>query len=942
VSVLVGFSVASAATVPSTNLSTYVLFGINTLQFKDFAFTNVGNVGVNDANGVLSWGKQSFFDNNTEVVTDILGRAGDRSSLWDLFANTIGNLPASVMIRDAGPMSWAPLPLITPLPPTPSCTPTTTAETVAKNGTLTLGPGSYGALKVQNGGVLTLTGGTYCFASIKAGRKVTINVQAPSQITAMGNVVINPSSKLVPNGLGVGASDIHVNAAGKLVNLSHRTKIFGVFYAPNALLRFGHAGSFTGQFVAKNLRSDFDDTFTLESCGNGIVDPGEDCDAGEDGGPCCTATCDFRAAGTPCDDNTVCNGHETCSAFGQCVPGTPLNCNDNNLCTDDGCDPTTGCTHTNNTAPCDDHNACTAGDHCANGACQSGAPVSCNDGNACTTDTCNPLSGCHNTGIAGCCTTNAQCADTNLCTINERCVNNTCVSDPVNCNDNNQCTSDTCVPAVGCVHTALVGAPCNDNNACTINDACTDSACGGFPLGCDDGNPCTVDGCDPTSGCTHTSIPGCCLTDSQCDDGNVCNGTETCTNNTCVHGTPLNCNDNNTCTDDGCDPSGGCTHTDNTDPCEEGNLCTSGDHCMNGICIPGPTIGCNDNNPCTTDTCDPQTGCHNTGIPGCCTSDAQCADTNLCTINERCVNNTCVSDPVNCDDNNACTADSCIPSVGCVHVNTGLACDDNNACTINDVCTDSACGGFPINCDDGDLCTADSCDPASGCVHTPIPNCGGQTGNAFCTLTQGAYGASNGAANGPQGSVTNNPSILPASIGAPGTGLSVTVNTQASLIAFLPANGTPNVLCGNPMPVACPGDLVINGAGDVPDPGNGGSSGGDGAGTLAGQALAMTLNVALSNLGANPPGLGDFQLPATFCTCDANGGRETFTIPQCILDNAVTVNNLLLLADQALRGVPLLQLDADAPSCLTYSTIETALDQLNLGFDNCRTLCSCQ
>ena len=157
------------------------------------------------------------------------------------------------------------------------------------------------------------------------------------------------------------------------------------------------------------------------------------------------------------------------------------------------------------------------------------------------------------------------------------------------------------------------------------------------------------------------------------------------------------------------------------------------------------------------------------------------------------------------------------------------------------------------------------------------------------------------------------------------------MNTQTGLIAFMPTNGAPAAL--NPLN----GDVVINVAGDVPDP-NGSGSLGDGAGTLAGQTLAMTLNLALSNLGAKPTGLGNFVLTPSFCTCDANGGVSgQYTISPCILDNAATVNNLLALANQALRGINLSGID----SCLDFSGINSALDALNNGFDECRTLCSC-
>jgi hypothetical protein len=709
-----------------------VLLGLERLQMKDFTFTNLGNVGVNADGGTMHWGRKSYFEDGTQVVADILNRAGQASSLACLFTNETHSPLGNISIRDCGgvPVPWDPQPLIFPLPPNPSCAPGTMAVAVEKAGSLTLGPGAYGQLRVHNGGVLELTGGSYCFADVRLGRGARIVVKAPVSITSMGRYLSGPSSRLVPeDGSGVGAAQIAVGVNGPIVKLSHKNRSFAVFYAPNAIMRFGRFGKHTGQFVARVLRSDFGNAFTYEVCGNDVIDPGEECDPGPDGDPCCTDSCEFEPQGTPCPDGDVCNGDEVCGATGQCAPGTHLVCNDGKICTTDSCIPASGCHYENkpDLTPCADDLFCNGDEVCIGGACTDQADPNCDDGDPCTSNLCDEDAGA-------------------------------CLNPPL-------------------------GQP----------------------------GP----GCDCPNG------------DDDCDNGNVCDGIETC------------------------DPSG-------------------------QLCHPGTPLVCTTTNPCLEPGCDSASGCFVESKPD------------------------------------------------------GTPCDDGDACSVDDQCTGGVCGGIVNGCDDGDRCTNDSCDPETGdCVHEEIPGCGGQTGGPFCGLTQGAYGAPGGIANGGQGWITNNPGVLPEHIGFPGTGQSVTVHTQDGLIAFMPTGGTSGPLD--------PVDVDIYGPADVPDPTPGGS-GGSGAGVLAGQTLALKLSVALSDSGANPTGFGNYQLVSEFCTCDGLGGLAgPFTIPQCILTNAVTVDDLITLADQALAGVPLGVID----HCLTYSDITAALDALNRGFDECRTVCSC-
>ncbi len=63
-----------------------------------------------------------------------------------------------------------------------------------------------------------------------------------------------------------------------------------------------------------------------------------------------------------------------------------------------------------------------------------------------------------------------------------------------------------------------------------------------------------------------------------------------------------------------------------------------------------------------------------------------------------------VPEPVNCDDSNPCTADSCDSNLGACVYDTSLpngdACDDGNYVTTFDVCTDGVCQGVPCPCTD--------------------------------------------------------------------------------------------------------------------------------------------------------------------------------------------------------------------------------------------------
>jgi uncharacterized delta-60 repeat protein len=119
--------------------------------------------------------------------------------------------------------------------------------------------------------------------------------------------------------------------------------------------------------------------FEGPACGNGSLDPGEECDAGEANGSstCCSQLCRLRLPTDVCRRAAVaCDLEERCDGM---VPTCPA----------DRAQVEGG--------PCDDGNACTEDETCAGDVCGGGATMTCG---AC--DACDPARGCVATPRAAC------------------------------------------------------------------------------------------------------------------------------------------------------------------------------------------------------------------------------------------------------------------------------------------------------------------------------------------------------------------------------------------------------------------------------------------------------------------------------------------------------------------------------------------------------------
>lgn len=299
------------------------------------------------------------------------------------------------------------------------------------------------------------------------------------------------------------------------------------------------------------------------------------------------------------------------------------------------------------------------------------------------------------------------------------------------------CTPNTCSGK-------NAGDSCDDGLYCTTNDQCINSngnlVCQGSSRNCNDNDSCTTDSCDESiNKCTHASILNCgqigqCAgqpNGTPCNDNNACTLLDQCLNGVCISNTN-DCSQFNTqCSLGVCDPAVGCVQQpkSNGTTCNDGRLCTEIDTCQNGQCV-GTDRDCNDNNPCTVDSCNETSLC--TNIPGnagiiCREALWACDEPERCTgLSDLCPahNNenkspagTPCSDGVFCNGLETCGADG-FCYAGDEPCPYGLTTCDYYSCDENtDTCNVIGHKDQSIRCDDGLFCTQyDECDGQGNCV----------------------------------------------------------------------------------------------------------------------------------------------------------------------------------------------------------------------------------
>ncbi len=457
----------------------------------------------------------------------------------------------------------------------------------------------------------------------------------------------------------------------------------------------------------------------------------------------CTCTTDGDCAAQ--EDGDLCSGTLYCEKIsGSCKvnPTSVVVCPvlGNTACSQRVCQPATGLcllNAVNQGKGCDDGDACTTAEVCQGGLCAGGT-----DTCACTAD-----SDCKKAEDGNACNGTLFCNKQNgVCTVNPATV--------VTCPNgaDTACKVNACALATGtCSPTAVELS----KQICTAKTEITPETCrievlpSGAPsptVLCDDGDPCTASDTCAKGSCSAGTQVCTCKTDGDCaktDDGDLCNGVPFCDkgSGTCKPNpaTVITCPtvDDTACLKRSCDAkTGKCPlkALENGDFCEDGSACTKGDVCVFGQCNPGAnTCECQTNSDCLSkddgDLCNGVPYCDKTdpkkpackanaaSVVFCLPGDAPCA-TQVCNPGTGACQPKPVVDGKACDDGTVCTKSSACQGGAC-KATSALQCDDNNACTFDTCDAKTGCSNVQANCVDGNSCTTDGCDAKTGVCSFP-------------------------------------------------------------------------------------------------------------------------------------------------------------------------------------------------------------------------------
>jgi hypothetical protein len=271
VQIIGAFAAGSPSRPVDRDLSSYVLFAFDTLEFKggqqpDRGVIKGGNVGAggmdttpNNSSPMLNICANAAvkMDDGTQVNADTM-RITNLCKVWDVYANGLTG-GSDVVPVNSGPTSFS-TPLLSTMPTIPAfnCD-ANNPVTVRKGDTTTLAPGTYGNTVFQDNTNVTLQPGIYNFCDLHVGRNAIVTTVAGVEIRIAETFSIS-NDTLFGNDCNVPIyvrADGHSSANDVAINFSKDTTVFGKFLTLLGKIALGHTTNLNGQFVGHSMISDW-------------------------------------------------------------------------------------------------------------------------------------------------------------------------------------------------------------------------------------------------------------------------------------------------------------------------------------------------------------------------------------------------------------------------------------------------------------------------------------------------------------------------------------------------------------------------------------------------------------------------------------------------------------------------------------------------------------